>query len=79
MFVEKNLKYWDEETKEIREISPKDFEEKIRNLMEMLKKCADKMKKVGRYDLKSLEVSLSLRAGIFVFTSQGSIKLRYEI
>ena len=73
------MKYWDEEVKEIKEISPQDFDEKIKNLMEMLKKCTDKMKKIGRYDLKSFEVSLSLRAGIFVFTSQGSIKLRYDI
>ena len=79
MYSEKMaLKYLDEETGEIKEILAKDIDEKLKDLLEMLKRCVEKMQRVGRYDLQSFEVSLSLKAGIIIVTAKGSIKLRYE-
>lgn len=71
------LKYLDEETGEIKEIPAKDLDEKLKDLLEMLKRCVKNLEKVGTYDLQSFEVSLSLKAGIFIITAEGSIKLKY--
>jgi len=72
------LKYFDEETGEIKEIPAKDLDEKLKNLLEMLKRCVENLQRVGGYNLQSFEVSLSLKAGIFIITAEGSIKLKYE-
>jgi len=78
MYSEKTtLKYLDEETGETKEIPAKDLDEKLKDLLEMLKRCIAKVQTVGRYDLQSFEVSLLLKAGIFVITTEGSIKLKY--
>ncbi len=80
MYSEKmTLKYLDEETGEIKEIPAKDLDEKLKDLLEMLKRCIENLRRVGRYDLQSFEVSLSLKAGIFIITTEGSIKLKYGI
>lgn len=72
------LKYWDEEAKQVKEIPAKDLDEKLRDLLELLKRCVEKLQRVGVYDLKDFEVSLSLQAGVFIVTAKGSIRLRYE-
>jgi hypothetical protein len=72
------LKYVDEKTGEIKEISAKDLDERLKDLLEMLKRCIEKLQKVGTYNLQSFEVSLSLKAGMFIISAEGSIKLKYE-
>jgi len=71
------LSYWDERTKETKRISAKDFEDKLKNVLEILKKSAEKMEHVGKYDLESFEVSLALEAGILIIKATGSITLKY--
>jgi hypothetical protein len=72
------LKYVDETTGEIKEIPVKDLDERLKDLLEILKKCIEKLQRVGDYGLQSFEVSLSLKAGMFIITAEGSIKLKYE-
>jgi hypothetical protein len=73
----KMLSYWDERTKETKKISAEDFEDKLRNILEILKKSAEKMERVGKYDLEGFEVSLALEAGILIIKATGSITLKY--
>ena len=72
------IKYFDEETKEIKEMPIKDLDERLKDLLEMLKRCIAKLKRLDMYDLKSFEISLSLKAGIFFITTEGAIKLKYS-
>ena len=74
----KMLSYWDEQTKETKKISAKDFEDKLKDIIEILKRSAEKMESIGKYNLKSFEVSLALEAGIIIVTAKGSITLKYE-
>ena len=78
MLVERKLKYWDEEIREIKEISSEDFDDKLKDLVRMLNRFAKRLQKLGKYDLKNFEVSLSLKSGIFTVDAQGSIRLLYE-
>lgn len=79
MYSEKmTLKYVDETTGEIKEIPVKDLDERLKDLLEILKRCIERLQRVGTHDLKSFEVSLSLKAGIFIISAEGSIKLKYE-
>ena len=72
------LYYWDEKARETRQIPTKDFEDKLKDIIEILKKSAEKMESIGKYNLKSFEVSLALEAGIIIVTAKGSITLKYE-
>jgi hypothetical protein len=76
------IKYWDEEAKEIKEIPVKDLDERLKGLIELLKRCIQKLEELGthpmNYRLQTFEISLSLKAGIFIISTEGAIKLRYE-
>lgn len=71
------LSYWDERTKETKRISAKDFEDKLKDILEILKKSAEKMERIGKYNLEGFEVSLALEAGILIVKASGSITLKY--
>lgn len=72
------LKYFDEATGETKEILAKDLDDKLKDLLEMIKRCIDRLQTIGRYDLEKFEVTAGLKAGIFVVETEGSIKLTYE-
>jgi len=71
------LSYWDERTKRTKRISAENFEDKLKNILEILKKSAEKMERIGKYNLESFEVKLALEAGILVIKATGSIALKY--
>jgi len=75
---EEKIKIWDEERREIKELSAKDLEDQLEKIKKILEKCLEKLKGVTGYDLSSFEVGLSLRAGFFIITAEGSITLTYE-
>ena len=72
------IKIWDEEHREVKELSVKDLEDQLEKIKKILEKCLEKLKGVQDYDLSSFEVGLSLRAGLFIVTAEGSITLTYE-
>ena len=75
---EEKIKIWDEEHREVKELSAKDLEDQLEKIKKILEKCLEKLKGVQDYDLSSFEVGLSLRAGFFIITAEGSITLTYE-
>ena len=72
------IKIWDEEHREVKELSVKDLEDQLEKIKKILQKCLEKLKGVQDYDLSGFEVGLSLRAGFFIMTAEGSITLTYE-
>jgi len=79
MYVyEEKIKIWDEEHREVKELSVEDLEDQLEKIKKVLEKCLEKLKGVRDYDLNSFEVGLSLRAGFFIITAEGSITLTYE-
>jgi len=73
------VKIYDEQYREVSEIPVKDIEDQLGKIKEILRKCLAKLKDVhDDYELGKFEVGLSLRAGFFVISAEGSITLTYE-
>jgi len=75
---EVKLKIWDEEHREVKEIPVKKIEDQLDRIKQILEKCLEKLKDVKDYELDNFEVGLSLRAGFFIVSADGSITLSYE-
>ena len=75
---EEKIKIWDEEHREVKDIPVKNLEDQLEKIKQILEKCLEKLKEVKGYHLDSFEVGLSLRAGFFIITAEGSITLTYE-
>lgn len=73
------LQLWDEEAGEIVEVTLLDFDDRLRKLVEALKKLAAMLTKIGNYELKEFDVSIGLKAGFLVVSAEGSITLHYEL
>ena len=78
MTEEIKVKIWDEEHREVKEIPVKKIEDQLEKMKQILEKCLEKLKDVKDYELDNFEVGLSLRAGFFVISAEGSITLSYE-
>lgn len=78
MTEEVKLKIWDEEHREVKEIPVKKIEDQLERIKQILEKCLEKLKDVKDYELDNFEVGLSLRAGFFIVSAEGSITLSYE-
>ena len=78
MTEEVKLKIWDEEHREVKEIPVKKVEDQLERIKQILEKCLEKLKDVEGYELDNFEVGLSLRAGFFIVSAEGSITLSYE-
>lgn len=76
--MQEEIFYLNEETGKIDKISAEDFDEKLDSLRKMLEKCLQKITRLGNCSLENFEISLSLKAGIFFLTTEGSIKLAYK-
>jgi len=75
---EVKVKIWDEEHREVKEIPVKKIEDQLEKIKQILEKCLEKLKDVRDYELDNFEVGLSLRAGFFIISTEGSITLSYE-
>lgn len=75
---EVKVKIWDEEHREVKEIPVKKLEDQLERIKQILEKCLEKLKDVKDYELDNFEVGLSLRAGFFIVSAEGSITLSYE-
>jgi len=75
---EDKVKIFDEEHRVMKEIPVKDIEDQLEKIKQILKKCLTKLEEVNGYELNNFEVGLSLRAGFWVITADGSITLTYE-
>ena len=75
---EEKIRIWDEEHREVKEIPVKKIEDQLEKIKQILEKCLEKLKDVKDYELDNFEVGLSLRAGFFIVSAEGSITLSYE-
>ena len=78
MAEEVKVKIFDEEHRLVKEIPVKDIEDQLDKIKQILEKCLTKLKDVKDYELDSFEVGLSLRAGFFIISAEGSITLTFE-
>ena len=78
MLEEDKVKIFDEEHRLVKEIRVKDIEDQLDKIKQILEKCLAKLKDVEDYELDSFEVGLSLRAGFFIISAEGSITLTFE-
>ena len=78
MTEEDKVKIFDEEHRLVKEIRVKDIEDQLDKIKQILEKCLAKLKDVEDYELDSFEVGLSLRAGFFIISAEGSITLTFE-
>lgn len=78
MAEEVKVKIFDEEHRIVKEIFVKDIEDQLDKIKQILEKCLAKLKDVKDYELDSFEVGLSLRAGFFIISAEGSITLTFE-
>jgi len=78
LLEEDKVKIFDEEHRLVKEIRVKDIEDQLDKIKQILEKCLAKLKDVKGYELDSFEVGLSLRAGFFVISAEGSITLTFE-
>ena len=78
MAEEVKVKIFDEEHRIVKEIPVKDIEDQLDKIKQILEKCLAKLKDVKDYKLDSFEVGLSLRAGFFIISAEGSITLTFE-
>ena len=78
MAEEVKVKIFDEEHRIVKEIPVKDIEDQLDKIKQILEKCLTKLKDVKDYELDSFEVGLSLRAGFFIISAEGSITLTFE-
>jgi len=72
------VKIFDEEHRIMKEIPVKDIEDQLEKIKQILKKCLTKLEEVNGYELDNFEIGLSLRAGFWVITADGSITLTYS-
>ena len=72
------ITYWDEDKEDLVEISINDLEDKLKDLVEAIKRMIGKLERIDKYHLNEFEVSLSLKAGLFVISAEGAITLKYE-
>ncbi len=72
------VKIFDEEHRIMKEIPVKDIEDQLEKIKQILKKCLTTLEEVNGYELDNFEVGLSLRAGFWVITADGSITLAYS-
>ena len=75
---EVKVKIFDEEHRVVKEIPVKDIEDQLQKIKQILEKCLAKLKDVNGYELDNFEVGLSLRAGFFIISAEGSITLTFE-
>jgi len=75
---EVKVRIWDEEHREVKEIPVKKMEDQLERIKQILEKCLEKLKDVKDYELDNFEVGLSLRAGFFIVSAEGSITLSYQ-
>lgn len=69
----------DVQSKQIAQLNRKDFQEKLEEIISIVKKALVKMEKIGDYELKSFQISVGVSAGIVIVTLEGGITLNYEI
>ena len=75
---EDKVKIFDEEHRIMKEMPVKDIENQLEKIKQILKKCLTTLEEVNGYELDNFEIGLSLRAGFWVITADGSITLTYE-
>jgi hypothetical protein len=69
----------DYKTKEICELSRRDFQEKLDEVINTVKKALGTINTIGKYQLKSFEITVGVTAGFVIVTLEGGITLNYEL
>ncbi len=69
----------DVQSKQIAQLNRKDFQEKLEEIISIVKKALVKIEKIGDYELKSFQISVGVSAGIVIVTLEGGITLNYEM
>jgi hypothetical protein len=71
------VSFWDEQRQKVATL-PTGWENQLDKIKDFLEKCVKKLEDINGYDLSSLEVGLSIKAGIWIITAQGSLTLKYS-
>ena len=74
-----HIRIVDVQSKQIAQLNRKDFQEKLEEIISIVKKALIKIEKIGDYELKSFQISVGVSAGIVIVTLEGGITLNYEI
>lgn len=69
----------DVQTKQITQLNRKDFQDKLEEIISIVKKALGNMEKIGKYELRSFQISVGVSAGIVIVTLEGGITLNYEL
>jgi len=74
-----SIRIVDVQTKQIAQLNRKDFQDKLEEIISIVKKALGNMEKIGHYELRSFQISVGVSAGIVIVTLEGGITLNYEL
>lgn len=74
-----HIRIVDVQTKQIAQLNRKDFQDKVEEIISIVKKALGRIEKIGNYELKSFQISVGVSAGIVIVTLEGGITLNYEM
>jgi hypothetical protein len=74
-----SIRIEDYKTKEICELSRRDFQEKLDEVINTVKKSLGTINSIGKYQLKSFEITVGVTAGLVIVTLEGGLTLHYEL
>jgi len=74
-----HIRIVDVQTKQITQLNRKDFQDKLEEIISIVKKGLGNIEKIGVYELRSFQISVGVSAGIVIVTLEGGITLNYEL
>lgn len=74
-----HIRIVDVQTKQITQLNRKDFQDKLEEIIGIVRKALSKIEKIGNYELRSFQISVGVSAGIVIVTLEGGITLNYEL
>jgi hypothetical protein len=72
------IRFTDARTKKIRFFKKKDFETELKKIYDTITATLPKIGKIGKYQLKDIELSVGVSGNFVVVTVEGGITLRYS-
>lgn len=74
-----SIRIEDYKTKEICELSSRDFQEKLDEEINTVKKSLGTISSIGKYHLSSFEITVGVTAGLVIVTLEGGLTLHYDL
>jgi hypothetical protein len=73
------VSFADVKTKQIRSLKRKDFEAELKKIYDTISATLPRIGKLGKYELKDIELSVGVSGNFVVVTVEGGIVLRYSL